>query len=194
MIMNNFYNKKIKLFSFLTELIPIVLFFTIYNLYNIFIAALISLISSIILFLYHWKTQKRKNYFAIFSILITFFLTFISFVSNDPLFIKIQPSLFNGFFSFILLVGLYFNRPVMKDFFDYQFKLSLKTWFILSKRWGFFFLILCIMNEIMWRNFSEEQWVFFKTFLISPLVLIFMTFQIPITIKGITEFDEENKN
>ena len=188
------YSKNIKLFSFFTELIPIGSFFIIYSLYNIFIAAFITLLISSSLFLYHLKKEKRKNYFSIFSILITFFLTFFAFVFDDPMFIKIQPTLFNGFFSFILLFGLYFQRPVMKDFFEYQFNLNLNTWFMLSKRWGLFFLLLSLTNEIVWRNFTETQWVFFKTFLISPLVIIFMIFQIPITLKGTNKSEKKYKN
>ena len=136
------YTKNIKLFSFFTELIPIGSFFIIYSLYNIFIAAFITLLISSSLFLYHLKKEKRKNYFSIFSILITFFLTFFAFIFDDPMFIKIQPTLFNGFFSFILLFGLYFQRPVMKVFFEYQFNLIFNTWFMLTKRWGLFFLLL----------------------------------------------------
>jgi intracellular septation protein len=37
-------------------------------------------------------------------------------------------------------------------------------WIILSKRFALFFLSMAILNEIIWRNFSENFWVNYKMF------------------------------
>ena len=37
-------------------------------------------------------------------------------------------------------------------------------WMILTRRIALFFLALAVANEVIWRNFSTETWVSFKTF------------------------------
>ena len=39
-----------------------------------------------------------------------------------------------------------------------------------------FFIFLAILNEIVWRNFTSDQWVFFKVWIIFPLTMFFMIF------------------
>jgi intracellular septation protein len=47
---------------------------------------------------------------------------------------------------------------------------------ILTKRLTVFFAVLAILNEVIWRGFSTEAWVNFKTFgLTAALFLFFMT-------------------
>jgi intracellular septation protein len=37
-------------------------------------------------------------------------------------------------------------------------------WMVLTRRITGFFAVLAVLNEIVWRNFSTEVWVNFKTF------------------------------
>ena len=83
-----------------------------------------------------------------------------------------------------LLGGLLYKKPMMKQFFGSQFFLTEQTWFLLSLRWGLFFGFLTIANEIIWRNYSTEEWVFVKVFILFPLVGIFMLAQLPLTLRG----------
>jgi intracellular septation protein len=49
-------------------------------------------------------------------------------------------------------------------------------WLILTKRLALFFAVLAVLNEVIWRGFSTEVWVNFKTFgLTAALFLFFMT-------------------
>jgi len=50
-------------------------------------------------------------------------------------------------------------------------------WNILTKRWGFFFVAMALLNEIIWRNFSTNFWVSFKVFGFLPIIIIFTIFQ-----------------
>ena len=36
--------------------------------------------------------------------------------------------------------------------------------------------VVAILNEIVWRNFTSDQWVFFKVWIIFPLTMFFMIF------------------
>ena len=152
--------------------------------FNLIIAATISIITSIIVIITFYILEKRFSNFQIFSISLSILLTLIAYFLNDENFIKIQPTVFNGFFSSVLLIGLFYKKAMMKKFFGTQFFLTNETWVKLSLRWGIFFLFLSITNEFAWRNLSTENWVFVKVFFLMPLVGIFMLAQLPLTLKG----------
>ena len=46
-----------------------------------------------------------------------------------------------------------------------------------------FFLFLAILNEIVWRNFSTDDWVSFKVWGIFPLTLLFTVLQVPFILR-----------
>ena len=66
----------------------------------------------------------------------------------------------------------------MKQLFDAAFDITDEGWMILTKRWGYFFVLLAAMNEVVWRNFSTDFWVSFKLFGIMPLTIIFAMAQV----------------
>ena len=43
-----------------------------------------------------------------------------------------------------------------------------------------FFILLAVLNEIVWRTQSEEFWINFKVWGILPLTFVFTAFQIPL--------------
>lgn len=48
---------------------------------------------------------------------------------------------------------------------------------ILTKRLALFFFVLAILNEVVWRGFSTDTWVTFKTFGLSAAVFLFFMTQ-----------------
>lgn len=97
----------------------------------------------------------------------------LTLVLHDDTFIKIKPTLVNLLFACGLLGAAYFGKPLMKQLFDGAFDLTDEGWMVLTKRWGFFFILLALINEIVWRNFSTEFWAGFKLFGIMPLTIVF---------------------
>jgi intracellular septation protein len=89
-------------------------------------------------------------------------------------------------FSAVLLGGLLAGRAMMRLFFAGQFSLTEDTWRRLSLRWGLFFLVLAVANEIVWRGFDESEWVVYKTFIAAPASALFMLAQLPLTLRGRT--------
>lgn len=104
----------------------------------------------------------------------------LTLVLHDELFIKIKPTLVNLLFSSALLIAAYMGKPLMKVLFDSAFDLREEGWMILTKRWGFFFLFLAIVNEVLWRNFSTDFWLQFKIFGIMPMTIIFAMAQVSV--------------
>lgn len=93
---------------------------------------------------------------------------------DDDYFIKVKPTLLNLCFATTLLGGVYLGkRGLLKYVLDVAVKLTEEGWLILSRRWGFFFLFLAGLNEIIWRSFPTEFWVNFKVFGMFTLTMVF---------------------
>jgi intracellular septation protein len=99
---------------------------------------------------------------------------------NNDLFIKMKPTLVNLLFASILLGGVFFKRPMLKYVLQSAVPLREEAWFILSKRWGLFFIFLAALNEVIWRNFSTDFWVNFKVFGMFSCTMLFMLSQVPL--------------
>ncbi|MTI17853.1 septation protein A [Rhodobacteraceae bacterium RKSG542] len=99
---------------------------------------------------------------------------------QDELFIKLKPTIVNCLFGTILLGGLFFGKSLLGYVFDSAFKLDDEGWRKLTLRWGVFFFVLAIINEIVWRNFSTDFWVDFKVFGFMPITMVFTMAQLPL--------------
>ena len=173
-----------KLLSFFLEILPLVGFFIGFELYGLFSAAMISMALGALVMGVNWFKTRRLAIFALFSLIMSGGLTLAALYFNAAIFIKIQPTIFNGIFAIVLLGGVVVGKAMMQKFFGTQFQLTTPTWFLLSRRWGLFFLCLAIANEIVWRNASDADWVAFKTFIAAPASALFMMAQLPLTLRG----------
>lgn len=99
---------------------------------------------------------------------------------RDETFIKLKPTIVNGLFAVILFGGLLLRKPILEVAFGNALSLTHEGWQKLTVRWAFFFLLLAGLNEFVWRSFSTDQWVGFKTFGILPLTIVFMLLQAPL--------------
>ncbi|MCP5431727.1 MAG: septation protein A [Alphaproteobacteria bacterium] len=102
---------------------------------------------------------------------------------EDDTFIKLKPTIVNGIFVTVLGVGLLRRRLYIKLLFEEAFHLHEAAWRTLTVRWMCFFLFLAILNEIVWRNFSTDDWVSFKVWGIFPLTLLFTVLQVPFILR-----------
>jgi len=173
-----------RLFAFFMEILPLVLFFIGYEWGGLFVAASLSSGAGMLMLLHARITQGRVAFFPIFTVVLSAIFTLIAIGTGAETFIKIQPTVFNGLFSVVLLAGVMRGVAVMKYFFGAQFSLDAMTWMTLSFRWGIFFGFLAIANELAWRNLDSTGWVWVKTFIFAPLSGLFMLAQLPVTLRG----------
>ena len=97
---------------------------------------------------------------------------------DNPIFIKLKPTIINIIFALALFIGNLKGKPLLKLFLEKSLKMPDVAWQILSKRYAILFLVLAIINEIVWRNFSSF-WVNFKVFGILGISTLFIISQIP---------------
>lgn len=110
---------------------------------------------------------------------------------QNEVFIKMKPTIVNSLFGAVLLGGLYFGKSLLGYVFDSVFQLTSEGWRKLTLRWGLFFLLLAVLNELVWRitaatmepQAANDFWVSFKVFAIMPLTLIFTFTQVPLLLR-----------
>ena len=176
--------KSMRLVSFFSEILPLASFFVFYRLYGLYAAAIAGVSMSALMLLYFWLVERRVAKFVVFSTLFSGFLTVTAILASEKMLIKIQPTISSLVMAGVLLGGLLRGKAMMQVFFGTQFRLTEATWFQLSFRWGLFFLVSAIGNELAWRYLTEANWVIFRTFIMSPATGIFMLAQLPLTLRG----------
>ena len=99
---------------------------------------------------------------------------------DDERFIKMKPTIVQAIFAAILLGGLVFNKPLLKRVMGTAWPMDDAGWRILTRNFGWFFLVMAVVNEIVWRTQTESFWVNFKVFGIMALTLLFSLSQVPV--------------
>lgn len=97
---------------------------------------------------------------------------------QNETFIKLKPTIIYVLFGGILFGGLAFGKSLLGYVFDSVFKLTDEGWRKLTLRWALFFLVLAVLNEVVWRSFSTDVWVSFKVFGFLPLTFAFAIAQV----------------
>ncbi|WP_375633635.1 MULTISPECIES: septation protein A [unclassified Bartonella] len=209
--MNN--NKKISLsptLKFLLEMGPLVAFFfanykgewLIKNIgffqnfsKPIFPATAIFMVAIIISLSLSWILARQIPIMPLISGIFVLVFGFLTLWLHNETFIKMKPTIINSLFAFVLFGGMFFKKPLLRYALDSTLKLDDLGWQKLTYRWAFFFIFLAILNEIIWRNFSDNFWTSFKVFGVMPITVLFMLTQMPIIIKHSKGFfTEEDKS
>lgn len=166
------------LLKLVLELGPLVIFFLANNRYEIFTATGAFMVATVISLIASRLLLKKIPIMPLVTGAFVLVFGALTLYLQDDIFIKMKPTIVNILFAGALGGGLYFGRSLMKMLLGDVMHLQDEGWRKLTTRWVWFFLTLAVLNEIVWRNFSTDSWVAFKTFGIMPLTFLFMMAQI----------------
>jgi|TARA_Y100000991_G_scaffold6925_1_gene5332 intracellular septation protein len=186
-------NKERPFSKLILEMGPLIIFFVCYynapipenlkndleeaNLFKIIFATKIFVPAILVaLFIGWFQTKKIAKMPLITAILVVVFGGLTIWL-NNPIFIKMKPTLIYLIFSAILGYGLLKKKIYLKILMGPAIPMNEEGWLILSKRFVGFFVLLAFTNEIIWRFFSQDFWVNFKTFGLPILLIFFMALQ-----------------
>ena len=186
-------NKERPISKLILEMGPLIIFFVCYynapipenlindldeaNLFKIIFATKIFVPAILVaLFIGWFQTKKIAKMPLITAILVVVFGGLTIWL-NNPIFIKMKPTLIYLIFSAILGYGLLKKKSYLKILMSSAIPMNEEGWLILSKRFVGFFVLLAFTNEIIWRFFSQDFWVNFKTFGLPILLIFFMALQ-----------------
>ena len=180
--------------KFLLELGPIALFVIAYNFGGriapalgitgvleqpIFLATAVLMVVTPIAIGVSWYLARSLPAMPMVTLVIVLIFGGLTLYFQDDTFIKMKPTIINTLFGLALLCGLAMGKSFLKILMDAAFDLDDEGWKILTLRWGLFFLFLAVVNEIVWRNFSESFWVGFKFWGMTGLTMLFVLSQTP---------------
>lgn len=149
------------------------------------------MIATIIALTIGWTVERKIPVMPLVSGIFVLVFGGLTLVLADELFIKLKPTLVNMLFAVILFGGLLTGRSLLKPLLGAAVQLTDRGWRVLTLRWAIFFVVLAILNEIVWRNFSTDFWVSFKLFGIMPLTFLFAISQTPLFLREQIEEEPE---
>lgn len=167
-----------QLIKLLVELGPLVVFFVANARLGIFHGTAVFMVATIISLIVSRAVLGRIPTMPLVSgFFVLVFGGLTLWLQNDE-FIKMKPTIVNGLFAAILMIGLLNGRTFLKVVFGDVMRLTDAGWRTLTIRWACFFAVLALTNEVIWRNFSTDFWVSFKVFGIMPLTMAFAVSQV----------------
>ncbi len=174
----------------LLEYGPLIAFFVAFQYFKrsnpddamVWAAGVLAVLATIAL-IYGWLKYKYLSPLLILTTSVVVFFAGLTFLTGDKKFLFMKPTIVNTFFGVGVIGGIFFKKNVIKMMMGDAIELPDIKWNTLAIRWGLFFFAMAIMNEIVWRNYSENFWVNYKVFGGMSLTLLFTLTQIPFIMK-----------
>ncbi|OZI38698.1 septation protein A [Bordetella genomosp. 10] len=166
--------------KFLFDFFPLLLFFIAYYFAGIYVATGVSIAASIgqIVWL-RMRGHRIEGMHWVNLVVIVVFGGATLILHNDA-FIKWKPTVLYWLFGLTLLAGRFiFGRNLVRRMLDKQIQLPVPIWDRLNLAWGIFFLLAGALNLYVAfsGHFTEAQWVSFKAFGLTVLMLAFVVAQ-----------------
>jgi len=164
----------------LIEIGPLLVFFGVNAAYGIFAGTAAFMVVTVVSLGLAWWLYHKVPVMPLASAVIVLIFGGLTIYLQDETFIKLKPTIVYGMFAVLLLAGLAASKPVLALLFGPVFNLTDEGWQKLTVRWAVFFVLMAVLNEFVWRNFSTDTWVSFKAFGFLPISLIFAMAQVPL--------------
>ena len=161
--------------KFLFDLFPVILFFAAFKLADIYVATAVA-IGATFLQIGLLALLKRKIEPMLWvSLAIIVVFGGATLVLRDETFIKWKPTVLYWLFGAVLAgSALLFRRNLMRSMLSAQVRLPDLVWARLNWSWIGFFAFMGVANLLVAFNFSTDQWVNFKLFGATGLMLVFV--------------------
>ena len=124
-----------------------------------------------------WRLTGKISPMQVVTLVVVLFMGGLSVWFNDEHFFKMKPTIIYVFFAAALGVGLLQGKSYLKLVMEEALPMRPEGWMILTRRIAGFFFVLAVTNEVVWRNFSTETWVWFKVFGLTIAMFAFLIAQ-----------------
>ncbi len=164
--------------KFLSEMLPILLFFLVYKWQGIYAATAAIIVALLLQTAYHrWRHGKVEPLQgAVLGLALIFGGATLLF--RDPQFIQWKPTVLQWIMAVVFAgSGPLTGTPLIERMLKSRIHLPPKRWRILNGAWVIFFLFSGVANLFVAKNYSEETWVNFKLFGLMGLTFLFVIVQ-----------------
>ena len=164
--------------KFLFDLFPVILFFVAYKLAGIFVATAAAIAATFVQVGWLWLRGKRIDGMLWASLAIIVVFGGATLLLHDDTFIMWKPTVLYWLFAAVLAVSeRFFGRNLIRAMMRAQLELPPAAWAKLNWSWAGFFAALGALNLYVAYHFTQNQWVNFKLFGVTGLMLLFILAQ-----------------
>ena len=143
------------------------------------------------LFVGYLKTKELAK-MPLFTAILVLVFGGLTIWLRDETFIKMKPTIIYLVFAILLSLGLFRGQSYLQKLMELALPMQDEGWLILTKRFVFFFIVLAILNELIWRFMPTDTWVSFKTFGFPALTFVFFFAQVRLIQKYRIEEQSDN--
>jgi len=177
----------------LFDLFPVILFFITFKLQGIYAATAVAIGATVIQIVWTKYRHGKVDMMLWISLAIISVFGGATLALHDETFIKWKPTVLYWLFSIILLVSNWgFNKNLIRALLHDKLALPMHIWNRMNLTWGVFFALLGFINLYVAFNFSTDNWVSFKLFGFTGLMLVFILAQGAWLAKYVDEKKEHN--
>ena len=159
---------------------PLILFFITNYFAGIMWGTGVLVVATIIALSLSWIWDRTIPMMALFGGIAVAFFGGLTIFFNDPVFIKIKPTVISLLIAAVLAGGQLVGRNPLRAMLSNQLQLSAIGWRQVTWIWVIMFVVSAMANEIAWRNLSDDGWVTFKAFGLTGISMGFALLTIPI--------------
>lgn len=164
--------------KFLTDFLPIILFFAAYKLADIYTATIVAIIATAAQIAWlRYKTGRVEPMQWLSLGLITIFGGATVFAQNED-FIKWKPTVLYALMGGALLLGqTIWKKNFIQKLLGNQIQMPDNAWRVLNFSWSGFFILMAFLNIWVAYEFDTDTWVNFKMFGGLGLMIVFIIAQ-----------------
>jgi intracellular septation protein len=127
-----------------------------------------------------WVLTRHLPKMAVITAVVVTIFGGLTLILRDDTFVKMKPTILYGLFASILAYGLFRGRSYLKYLMDELIPMQEEGWMKFTRRFVGFYLLLAVVNEVVWRGFGTDVWVNFRTFVLPLANIGFVMAQIPL--------------
>lgn len=166
--------------KFALEIGPLLLLVGVTVKYGLVAAAIPFAVASVLATAVLYRLQGKVNLVLVFSTLAVVVFAGLTWWSNDPTFLKLKVTIVSALLGCALLIGVALGKQPLRVLFDGALRLDPPGWRALGLRFGWFFLAMAGLNEVVRRVVDDQSYAIAKLALFFPLPIVFMLLQLPL--------------
>lgn len=137
-----------------------------------------------------YALERRVALLPLFSGLMALFFGVLGLVFHSDVFVKIKVTVVNGLLAAFMIGGALMGRAPLKALMGEALHMSDAAWRTLTLRYGGYFALAAIANEVVRLTQDTPTWVKFRIALL-PLAIVFSLTQTPFIMKHMAKPDDQ---